>query len=106
MVWLLRQHISTTAHVRNLIMKEAWTILYSRAYQSSLLHFSVLEPHYVLQLPGCQAPTPPLVQLMTREEYEVDQILDMRLHHRHLQYLVLWKGYFMSDITWELAKSL
>ena len=46
------------------------------------------------------------MQLMTGEEYEVDQILNSRWHCRHLQYLVLWKGYPMSDATWEPSANL
>jgi hypothetical protein len=46
------------------------------------------------------------VQLTTGEEYEVDQILDSRWHRRHLQYLVLWRGYPMSEATWEPSENL
>ena len=43
---------------------------------------------------------------MGGEEYEVDRILDSRLCQWRLQYLVLWKGYPLSDATWELVTHL
>jgi hypothetical protein len=34
-------------------------------------------------------------------EWEVEKILDKRLYHNSLQYLVLWKGYPIHEATWE-----
>ena len=46
------------------------------------------------------------MELSTREEYEVEQILDSCLRRQQLQYLVLWKGYPISDAMWELVTHL
>ena len=35
-----------------------------------------------------------------KEEYEVEQILNSRLHYRCLQYLVKWKGYSDTKNLW------
>ena len=39
------------------------------------------------------------------EEYEVEQILDVRFsgqgRRRQRQYLVLWRGYPLAEATWE-----
>ena len=48
----------------------------------------------------------PHEQLASGEEYEVDQILDSRWHPPNLQYLFLWKGYPMSDATWERSANM
>jgi len=40
------------------------------------------------------------------EEYEVEKIENSRVHQGRLQYLVKWKGYPVSDNTWELQVHL
>ena len=48
---------------------------------------------------------PPPITIKDHEEYEVEKILDKRILKRgrgqSIQYFVLWKGYPMSDATWE-----
>ena len=121
-VWLLRRHISTTRPCVKLDYKKLgpfriiecinfvafWLALPSHFRIHDVFYVSLLEPHYASQLPGRQAPPtpPPPVQLTTWEEYELEQILDSRSHHWHLQYLVLWRGYPMSEATWEPSKNL
>jgi hypothetical protein len=61
---------------------------------------SLLEPHHRSNIPG-QPPSPAPIQLLLGEEYEVEQILDSRLFRCQLQYVVLWKGYPISEATWE-----
>jgi hypothetical protein len=49
---------------------------------------------------------PPPIKIDSDEEWEVEEILDSRIQKRVLQYLVKWKGYTISDNTWEPAKNL
>ena len=120
MVWLLRRHISTTRPCAKLDYKKLGPFriverINPVAFRLKLpphfrihdvFHVSLLEPHHASQLPDRQAPPPPPVELPMGEEYEVDQILDSRLHRRRLQYLVLWKGYPLSEATWEPSQHL
>ena len=71
-----------------------------------VFHVSLLESYYSSQIEGRQLLSPPPVELPTGEEYEVDQILDSRVHRRQLQYLVLWRGYPISEATWEPSRHL
>uniref|UniRef100_A0A2D4FGQ6 Chromo domain-containing protein n=1 Tax=Micrurus corallinus TaxID=54390 RepID=A0A2D4FGQ6_MICCO len=38
--------------------------------------------------------------------YEVQRILDLRWHRRQLQYLIKWKGYFLSEASWVKSKNI
>ena len=71
-----------------------------------VFHVSLLEPHHISEIPGRHPCPPPAIRISTGEEYEVDQILDSRLFYRQLQYLVLCKGYLISEETWELKQHL
>ena len=42
----------------------------------------------------------------SREEYEVDKILNKRFHDGKREYLVKWKGYSKNDATWEPVTNL
>ncbi|KAL5520683.1 hypothetical protein ACEPAF_2684 [Sanghuangporus sanghuang] len=44
-------------------------------------------------------PSPPPVIIDEQEEYEVEEILDSRLHRGKLQFLVKWVGY--EEATWQ-----
>ena len=42
-------------------------------------------------------PPPPPIEVDGKEEYEVKKILDSRVRHRKLQYLIKWLRYPDSD---------
>ena len=51
-------------------------------------HVSLLDPFDDDPLPGQQNLPPPLVIVDDNEEWHVEEILDSRIFHRRLQYLV------------------
>ena len=120
MVWLLRRHIATTRPCVKLDYKKLGPFRITECVNPvtfrlalpphfrihDVFHVSLLEPYYSSSIEGRQLLPPPPVQLPTGEEYEVDQILDSRVLRRQLQYLVLWKGYPISEATWEPARHL
>jgi hypothetical protein len=55
-------------------------------------------------LTGQIDPAPP-VQIGEHDEWEVDRVLDSRLHYRKLQYKIKWKGHDI-DNTWYPARNL
>jgi hypothetical protein len=54
--------------------------------------------------PGQRIPPPPPVEVDGEEEWEVEQILDSRIHRRRLQYLVKWTGHDIPD--WRPAEDM
>ena len=72
-----------------------------------VFHVSLLYPHSKDTIPGCTPLPPPPIEIEGEEEYEVEEILNSRLHRgRQLQYLVKWKGYSDADNSWEPATNL
>ena len=70
-----------------------------------VFHVSLLKPYHKSTIPRTFRP-PLLVEIDNNLEYEVENILDSRIRWHHLEYLVLWKGYDLSECTWELASNL
>jgi dipeptidase len=51
---------------------------------------------------GKRNPTnPPPLEIEGHDEFEVERILDSRIHYRKVQYLVKWVGYDASHDSWE-----
>src|ERR1700712_1968276 len=69
-------------------------------------HISLLEPYPDNQFPS-QIKEPPLpIQIEGEDEYELDEIIDCRLHYNKLQYRAKWKGYSPEhDKVWYPAKN-
>jgi len=113
-VWLLRTNIKTARpssklDVHKLGPFEIVEAVNSRSFRLALppemsrihpvFHVSLLEPFNANTIEGCTAPAPPLMEVEGEIEYEVEAILDSRLYHSKLQYLVSWLGY--NEQTWE-----
>jgi hypothetical protein len=119
-VWLLRHHIKTTRPSDKLDYKRLgpFTItarVNNVAYRLQLhdsmkihpvFHVSLLEPYHASTLPGRVPDPPPPITVHNTLEYEVSNILDSKIMHRRLFYLVDWVGYDVSERSWEPAENL
>jgi len=56
-------------------------------------HISLLEPYQDNRFSSQKQEPPPPIQIEGENEYELDQIIDSRLHYNNLQYRAKWKGY-------------
>jgi len=70
-----------------------------------VIHVSELEPYYKDNFGRKQEPPPP-ISINEEEEFEVEEILDVRKHYGKTQYLIKWKGYPLSDASWEPKSNL
>ena len=50
--------------------------------------------------------SPPLIMIKSKEEYEVDKIISHKGPPRQQKYLTAWKGYPLSENTWEPKSNL
>ena len=70
-----------------------------------VIHVSEFEPYYEDHFGRTKEPQPPII-INNEEEYEVEEILDKRKHYGKIQYLIKWKGYPLSEASWEPEKNL
>jgi len=107
MVWLLPRNIRTTRPCKKLDYKKIglFTILArigESAYKLDLpqsmrinntFHISLLELYHDDNLSSQRAQPPPPIIVEGEPEYELEQIIDSRLHYGKLQYRAKWTGY-------------
>jgi hypothetical protein len=66
-----------------------------------MFKFSLLEPYHVFTILGRTHKPPPPILVDGEQEYEVEEILNLKISHYYLQYLVHWQGYDISERIWE-----
>lgn len=69
-----------------------------------IFHVSLLEPYQTVE--GCAPPSPPLIEVDGKDQSEIEEIFDSRMHYEKLHYLVKWLRYSVSDNEWILASNL
>jgi len=120
-VWLLPRNIKTTRLSKKLdykkigpfkILAKIGTSAYKLALPPSMaihntFHISLLEPYQDNRFPSQSKEPPPPIQIEGEDEYQVDEIIDSRLHYNKLQYRAKWKGYSPEhDKVWYPAENL
>jgi len=106
-VWLLPRNIRTTRPCKKLDYKKIGPFkilarIGESAYKLDLLpsmrihntfHISLLEPYHDNKFSSQRAQPPPPIIIEGEPEYELEQIIDSRLHYGKLQYPAKWTGY-------------
>jgi hypothetical protein len=92
-------------------VKQINNVFFRLALPSSIkihpvFHVFLLEPYHKSTIPGRTFLPPPPIEIDNNSEYEVEKILDSKIRWHHSEYLVLWKGYDLSECTWELVSNL
>jgi len=107
MVWLLPENIRTTRPCKKLDYKKIGPFkilakIGGSAYKLDLprsmrihntFHISLLELYNDDKLPSQKTQPPPPIIIEGEPEYELEQIVDSRLHYGKLQYRAKWTGY-------------
>lgn len=119
-VWLLRRNLKTSRPSEKLdfrrlgpfeIISKINDVAFKLKLPDSMkihpvFHVSLLEP-YTAPLDSKESPSVPDPIIINGElEYEVETILDSRIKHNRLEYLVKWMGYETVDSTWEPVQNL
>jgi len=72
-----------------------------------VFHISLIKQHRTTDEFEREIPPPPIITNENEnDEYEVENILDMKTKHKKKYYLVKWKGYPLYDATWEPESNL
>ena len=70
-----------------------------------VFHVSLLEPYTASTIPGRTQPPPPPVVVENDLEYEVEAILNLTYRGKKLYYKIQWKGYPVSENSWQVASN-
>ncbi len=64
-----------------------------------MFHVSLLEPYHASTIPRRIHDPPSPIEVNGEHEYEMVDILDLRISNRQLQYLDHWHGYDVNERT-------
>ena len=117
-VWLDSRHLKTNYHKKMSPKREGpfeiEEVLGPITYKLKLpktwkihnvFHATLLKPYIENEIHGNNFPRPPPDLLEGEEVYEVDSILKHRRRGRKYEYYVKWKGYPISEATWEAEEA-
>ena len=113
LVWLLRRNIQTKKPSRKLdyqrlgpftITNQVNPANYHLELPSTIrihliFHVSLFEPYNESQIPRRIFPPPLPIEIDQEIEYEVEEILNLRICYGYLNYYIHWKGYNISERT-------
>jgi len=119
-VWLLPRNFRTTRPCKKLdykkigpfkILAKIGTSAYKLDLPASMrihntFHISLLELYNDNKLPSQRSEPPPPIIIEGEPEYELEEIVDSRLHYNRLQYRAKWTGYSPEhNKTWYPAEN-
>jgi hypothetical protein len=119
-VWLSSKNIKTQRPAKKLDHKRLGPFkitakIGSRSFKLALphtmrihpvFHVNLLEPFKKDKIQDRHPKELPPIVVNNHHEFEVEKIIDSRIHRNQLQYLVHWKEYNVMDRTWEPLKNL
>jgi hypothetical protein len=72
----------------------------------NVFHVALLSPYITTPEYGRPYEMPPPDLIDGEEEWEIESVINSRKHRNKIQYFVKWKGFPMSDNSWEPADNL
>jgi hypothetical protein len=71
-----------------------------------VFHISLLKPYQKDTEFNREQQPPPTVIIDNQEEYEVEEVLNVKTVKKRRHFLIKWKGYLLHEATWELESNL
>jgi transposase InsO family protein len=115
-VWLDNRNIKTSRPSRKLdnrrigpftILEKIGTHAYKLDLPASMnkvhpvFHISLLEPVIETSIDNREVIVPHQIEIKDDDQFEVEQVVNVRRQNNQLQFLLHWKGYGIEDRSWE-----